>query len=64
MGVGKRNYRYPEGEAIKAAIDKYDPSVIGYEWDDANPSIQLEPRAERGYIKLRAVKKQKGCYIM
>ena len=45
---------------VQSAMDKYDPSVIGYEWDDANPSIQLEPRGERGYIELRAVKKQKG----
>ena len=44
-------------EALQAAMDKYAPSVIGYAWDDANPRIQLEPRGERGYIELRAVKK-------
>ena len=43
--------------AVQKAIDKYDPSVIGYEWDNENPRIQLEPRGERGYIELRAVKK-------
>jgi len=40
------------------AIDHYDPTVIGYEWDEDNPRIQLEPRGERGYIELRAIRKQ------
>ncbi len=44
--------------AVQYAIDHYDPSVIGYEWDQENPRIQLEPRGERGYIELRAIKKQ------
>ena len=43
--------------AVQHSMNKYDPSVIGYKWDDANPRIQLEPRGERGYIELRAVKK-------
>jgi hypothetical protein len=43
--------------AVQQAINRYDPSVIGYTWDDTNPRIQLEPRGERGYIKLRAVKR-------
>lgn len=38
------------------AMDRYDPNVIGYEWDDDNPRIQLEPIGKRGYIELRAVK--------
>jgi predicted transcriptional regulator YdeE len=42
--------------AVKHAMGKYDPKVIGYEWDDENPRIQLEPRGERGYIEMRAVK--------
>ncbi|MDO4564765.1 MAG: AraC family transcriptional regulator [Clostridia bacterium] len=42
--------------ALRQAMDRYDPSVIGYEWDDENPRIQLEPRGERGYIELRAVR--------
>ena len=42
--------------AVQQAMDKYDPSLIGYAWDDENPRIQLEPRGERGYIELRAVK--------
>lgn len=43
--------------AVKHAMEKYDPQIIGYEWDDLSPRIQLEPRGERGYIELRAVKK-------
>lgn len=47
------------GEAIEqiwSAIKKYDPQVIGYCWDDANPRIQLEPIGTRGYIELHPVK--------
>lgn len=43
-------------EAVQAAMDKYDPAVIGYAWDDSNPRIQIEPRGERGYIELKAVR--------
>ena len=43
-------------EAVQASMDRYDPAVIGYEWDDANPRIQLEPIGTRGYMELRAVK--------
>ena len=38
------------------AIKKYNPETICYCWDDTNPRIQLEPRGERGYIELVAVK--------
>lgn len=44
-------------EAMQSAMERYEPSAIGYVWDDANPRIQLEPRGERGYIELKAVKK-------
>lgn len=44
--------------AVQHVMDRYDPTVIGYEWDDGNPRIQLEPRGERGYIELRAVKRK------
>ena len=40
---------------IHDAIDKYDPSLIGYRWDETNPRIQLEPVGSRGYIELVAV---------
>ena len=42
--------------AVQSAMQKYDPSLIGYEWDDTNPRIQLEPIGNRGYIELRAVR--------
>ena len=46
-------------EAIKeiwAAIEKYNPSRIGYTWDKENPRIQLEPIGARGYIELHPIK--------
>lgn len=45
-------------QAVCHAMGRYDPSIIGYQWDNANPRIQLEPRGERGYIELKAVRKQ------
>lgn len=45
-------------EAVQHSMSRYDPSLIGYEWDDSNPRIQLEPQGQRGYIELRAVKKK------
>ena len=42
---------------VQTAMDSYDPSVIGFRWDDENPRIQLEPRGRRGYIELRAVRR-------
>ena len=42
--------------AVQTAMNRYDPAVIGYAWDDTNPRIQLEPIGTRGYIELRAVK--------
>ena len=41
--------------AVRQAMDRYDPTVIGRVWDPSSPRIQLEPRGERGYIELRAV---------
>lgn len=43
-------------ELVGEAEKKYDPSLLGYAWDPQNPRIQLEPRGERGYIELVAVK--------
>lgn len=45
-------------QAVQAAMKRYDPSLIGLVWDDTNPRIQLEPRGERGYIELRAVRRR------
>ncbi|MCR5799164.1 MAG: AraC family transcriptional regulator [Lachnospiraceae bacterium] len=42
---------------IWEAEKKYDPAFIGYEWDNKNPRIQLEPIGERGYIELVPVKR-------
>ena len=44
--------------AVQTAMDRYDPSVIGYCWDDTNPRVQLEPIGTRGYIEMRAVHKK------
>lgn len=43
--------------SVQHAINTYDPSAIGYQWDNGNPRIQLEPIGTRGYIELRAIKK-------
>ena len=40
---------------VRDAIAKYDPTINGYQWDDSNPRIQLEPIGSRGYIELLAV---------
>ena len=45
-------------ECVWHAMGKYDPALIGYTWDESNPRIQLEPKGERGYIELKAVKKR------
>lgn len=51
----EEDYEQAIGE-IWDAEKKYDPSVIGYMWDNDNPRIQLEPIGTRGYIELVAVK--------
>ena len=43
-------------EAVQQSMNQYDPSILGYQWDDSNPRIQLEPIGSRGYIELRAIK--------
>ena len=43
-------------EQVWDAIEKYNPQSIGYNWDESNPRIQLEPLGTRGYIELRPVK--------
>lgn len=45
---------------VERAMGRYSPALIGYAWDDESPRIQLEPRGERGYIELRAVKPLAG----
>lgn len=46
--------------AVQQSMNKYDPALIGYAWNDDEPRIQLEPRGERGYIEMRAVKEIKA----
>ena len=41
---------------VLSAIETYDPTLLGYAWDKANPRIQLEPIGTRGYIELLPVK--------
>ena len=48
---------WAERYSAETAMDGFDPSVIGYCWDDEEPRIQLEPRGQRGYIELRAVRR-------
>ena len=44
--------------SVQQAMNGYDPALIGYVWDESNPRIQLEPRGNRGYIELRAIKQK------
>ena len=46
------------------AEKKYEPEFIGYEWDDRNPRIQLEPRGDRGYIELVPVRKKNSRLLL
>ncbi len=41
---------------VLAAIEKFDPARLGFQWDGENPRIQLEPLGTRGYIELWPVK--------
>ncbi len=43
-------------EEVQESIKKYNPKIMGYELDKANPRIQLEPIGKRGYIEMIAVK--------
>ena len=45
-------------QTVQHAMNEYYPTIIGYQWDDENPRIQLEPISTRGYIELRAVKRR------
>lgn len=47
-------------EQVWSAVKRYNPSVLGYEWDENNPRIQLEPIGQRGYIELLPVRKKRG----
>ena len=51
----EEDYEMAIGE-IWQAEKKYNPEFIGYEWDDPNPRIQLEPVGKRGYIEFVPIK--------
>lgn len=53
----EEDYEQAIGQIWKAK-EKYDPSVLGYAWDDDNPRIQLEPIGQRGYIELYPIKQK------
>ena len=42
---------------VQKAMRTCDPARFGYVWDESQPRVQLEPRCERGYVELCAVKK-------
>lgn len=46
-------------EEVMRAWRNYNPAVLGYAWDESNPTIQLEPIGKRGYIELHPVKEIK-----
>ncbi|GMQ62080.1 helix-turn-helix transcriptional regulator [Vallitalea maricola] len=45
---------------VQGSARRYDPSIIGYCWDNTNPRIQLEPIGTRGYIELHPVSEVVG----
>ncbi len=45
-------------DQVQEAINRYDPTIWGYEWDINQPQIQLEPIGTRGYIEMKAIKKK------
>ncbi len=44
-------------QAVRQAMEQFNPIPVGYAWDEEAPRIQLEPRGERGYIELKAVRR-------
>ncbi len=51
----EENYVEAIGQVWEAA-KKYNPQTAGYQWDTANPRIQLEPIGTRGYMELYSIK--------
>lgn len=45
-------------DEVKAAVEKYDLTLIGYSWTNQSPRIQLEPIGTRGYIELLPIKEK------
>jgi AraC family transcriptional regulator len=42
---------------VQEHIDKFNPKLYGYQWDDKQPRFQLSPLGYRGYIEAKPVKK-------
>jgi len=47
-------------DGVQEAIKHFDPETRGYNWDEENPRIQLEPIGSKGYRELVAVKSMKS----
>ena len=45
-------------DEVQESINRYDPTVWGYEWELSEPQIQLEPIGKRGYIEMKAIRKK------
>ncbi|MDD4212772.1 MAG: AraC family transcriptional regulator [Bacilli bacterium] len=45
-------------DEVQEAIERFQPTTMGYEWNHGEPRIQLEPIGERGYIELVPVLKK------
>ncbi len=45
-------------DGVQEAIERFDPSIWGNEWDTSQPQIQLEPIGKRGYIEMKAIKRK------
>lgn len=43
-------------DGVQEAIKRFDPTRRGYQWDEENPRIQLEPIGSRGYREMVAVR--------
>lgn len=44
-------------QSLWEAMDQYNPTPLGYQFDESLPRIQLEPVGTRGYIELKPIKK-------
>ena len=42
-------------EEVQSAMKKYDPALLGWQWDTSQPRLQLEPIGARGYIEMLPV---------
>ena len=57
MPCGTQEVRAEAIRQVWDAVKKYNPRSMGFDWDDSNPRIQLEPIGTRGYIELLPIKR-------